>query len=318
MKTRYKNLIKSVFVLALLYFVGRQIAGNWDDLVTHDWTFDARWFILSAVAHLVTLAMFSKVWCMLVGGFGYQVPLKYGFKISYITNLGRYIPGKIWPVFGMVYYAKQVDISEEAAVTSWIVAQMFALPAAFLASLIGIILYPQMMFAELSTALRLGVFMLALGTFVVSILLVVAPARSLSLLNIILKKINRQTLEFRISSGMALKVYLGYFVSWVAYGLSFWLFLHSILPDPKIGLAEAATAFILAYQLGYVALFAPGGIGIRELILTGVLTPYVGPISAGVAVAARFWNLAVEISAALIALSIKIQKRETVDEATEK
>ncbi|MDF1544422.1 MAG: lysylphosphatidylglycerol synthase transmembrane domain-containing protein [bacterium] len=318
MNSRYKNLIKSLFVLALLYFVGRQVYLNWDELVSYEWTFDIWWFTLSAVAHLMTLVLFSRVWCLLIDGFGYQVPLKYGFKISYITNLGRYIPGKIWPVFGMVHYAKQVGVREESALTSWIVAQLFALPAAFLASLIGILLYPDLLLDHLSFALRIGVIVLAAVTFLISIVLVTAPAKLLFLLNKVLTKVGRKTVTFEMTSAKAVQVYLGYIISWGAYGLSFWLFLHAILPNPGIGLAEAATAFVLAYQLGYVALFAPGGIGIRELILTGVLAPFVGPIAAGVALAARFWNLAIEIVSAFIALSIKTDKREEGNEETEK
>ena len=43
----------------------------------------------------------------------------------------------------------------------------------------------------------------------------------------------------------------------------------------------------------------------RELILTAILTPYFGPIAAGISVAARVWNLIAEISVSLIALKIK-------------
>jgi len=310
MKTRHKNLIKFIFVLAILYFVGNQITQNWDELVRYDWTFNPGWFVLSIIAQLATFIMFSKVWCVLVHGFGYQVPLRYGFKIGYIANLGRYIPGKIWQVLGMTYYAKQIDMSEEAAVTSWIIATTLGLPAAFLASLAGIIFFPQVLLSELDSTMRLGVFAIAVATFLMSAVLIVLPTRSLALLNLLLKKVGRGSLEFHLSSGLAFRVYAGYFACWIMYGVSFWMFLHAILPDPKIGVVEAATAFILAYQLGYVAFLAPGGIGVRELVLTGALMPFVGPIASGVAVAARFWSLVIEILAALIALNIKIKDRE--------
>ncbi len=44
-----------------------------------------------------------------------------------------------------------------------------------------------------------------------------------------------------------------------------------------------------------------GGIGVRELALIGLLHPFLGPISAAVAVAARLWNMVVEIIAVIIA-----------------
>ena len=72
---------------------------------------------------------------------------------------------------------------------------------------------------------------------------------------------------------------------------------------PSIG------AFIIAYQLGYLAFFAPGGIGVRELVLTTILVPFLGPIAASVSIAARLWNMTTEIIAALICTLIKFPKK---------
>ena len=286
-------------------------------MIRYNWNFHAGWFLLAVLGHIITLAAFSKTWCFLVAGFGHDVPLKYGFKISYIMNLGRYIPGKIWPIFGMVHYARQIKMTEEAAVSSWVLAQLFALPSAFLAGLTGLLLYPRLLSLAPGELQQILLIFLAAGAFTVSAALITWPDHSFTIVNKLLRKFGRPELRFHLTSKMAAKVYLGYVMCWILYGISFWLFLKSILPDPIIGVPEAATAFILAYQLGYVALFAPGGIGVRELVLTGALSPYVGAVAGGVAVAARFWNLIVEIAAALIAVVIKINIQELTDDKKE-
>jgi hypothetical protein len=145
----------------------------------------------------------------------------------------------------------------------------------------------------------------------ISILLVVAPNRMLSLFNALLKFVKRPVVTFRLSIGLALKVYLGYLVCWMAFGVSFWMFLNGIIPNSQIPLVSAATAFVVAYQIGYLAIFTPGGLGVRELTMTGMLGQYVGSIAAGIALAARVWNLIVEFLAALIALAIRFPKQET-------
>ena len=63
--------------------------------------------------------------------------------------------------------------------------------------------------------------------------------------------------------------------------------------------------FIIAYQVGYLAMFSPGGLGVRELVLSTLLMPYLGPLAAGVAVAARIWNILAEIMAFFTAWRIK-------------
>ena len=63
--------------------------------------------------------------------------------------------------------------------------------------------------------------------------------------------------------------------------------------------------FVLSYQIGYLAFFSPGGLGVRELVMSTLLAPSLGPIAVGVAVAARLWNFIAEALAVLIAWLIR-------------
>jgi hypothetical protein len=63
-------------------------------------------------------------------------------------------------------------------------------------------------------------------------------------------------------------------------------------------------AFAAAYVAGYVAVFAPAGLGIREVSLVAFLAPVLAPEpAAALAVVARLWTTGVELlPAALLAL----------------
>lgn len=305
MKSLLKTSLKLLVVAIIVFYVVRNVTGNWHEVVKYNWSFHLGWFSLSLVAHLVTFVLFSQVWCFLMTGFGFKVRLRHAFKIGYLSNLGRYIPGKIWPVFGMAYLAKQINISEEVSVTSWIIALMFALPSAFLATLVGFMLSPNLMSQQLHDTVGGGIYVLAIITMIVSLLLILMPSKLFPIANFFLKLMKRSPIEFELKRSIAIKVYFGYLVCWCMYGVSFWLLLKSIIPESGIGIIEASAAFILAYQVGYLAFFAPGGIGVRELVLTIIFGPYVGAASAGIAIAARLWNLTVEIIAALLSLSIR-------------
>jgi hypothetical protein len=66
-------------------------------------------------------------------------------------------------------------------------------------------------------------------------------------------------------------------------------------------LLSAASAVAAAYVLGYVAVFAPAGLGVREATLTLLLTPQFGVTTAGaVAVTARLWTTVLEVIPAAI------------------
>jgi len=310
MNSLLKNSIKVILVIIVLYFVYKQLSENWAEVVNYSWTFNIPLLLLSIIMHLITFILFSKVWCILIKAFGFDVPLKYAFKIGYITNLGRYIPGKIWPVIGMSYLAKKINISEEVSITSWIVALIFTLPPSFLAGFMCVVFYPEIMTSDILQFLNIWVYLAAAFILIFSILIIVIPNKVFSLFNILLKKIGRQEIQFKIGIKTALAVYFGYFICWLCYGFAFWLFLSSIVADKTLPVIPAVGSFILAYQLGYLAFFAPGGIGVRELVITIILTPYLGSITAGIAVAARIWNMVVEIIAATIAWFIKFSNNK--------
>ncbi|MCK4572859.1 MAG: hypothetical protein KAU36_00740, partial [candidate division Zixibacteria bacterium] len=86
--------------------------------------------------------------------------------------------------------------------------------------------------------------------------------------------------------------------------------MHAVMDNPAVPVIAGIGAFVLAYEIGYLTVFAPGGLGARELVLITVLTPFLGPVAAGMAVAARIWNLVTEFIAALIALLIKFDKNK--------
>ncbi|MFH2036082.1 MAG: lysylphosphatidylglycerol synthase transmembrane domain-containing protein [Candidatus Zixiibacteriota bacterium] len=304
-----KNALKVFIVAILIYFVFNQLSANWDNVLNYSWKLQPILLIMSIFLHLFTFILFSKVWCILMSALGHDVKLIHAFKISYIANLGRYIPGKIWPVFGMVYLAKQLGIREEKSVTSWALAMIFSLPSAFLTSAVCILISPEILSNELQGHLGLWFYLFLSIIFIISISLILLPNQTLSLFNWFLKLLKRPPINFKMKITTALLVYFSYSICWLSYGFSFWLFISSITSGANIPVFPAIASFVLAYQIGYLAIFAPGGVGIRELVLTVILAPYLGPISSGVAVAARVWNIIIEVTSALIAWTIKLPQK---------
>jgi uncharacterized membrane protein YbhN (UPF0104 family) len=98
----------------------------------------------------------------------------------------------------------------------------------------------------------------------------------------------------------------------MGYGLALWLLARGLLPHAGLGLLPATTVFTTSYLAGFLALFAPGGIGVREgaLVATmqraGLATPAEAAV---IAVASRIWLTVLEIIPGLIALLIPTTRR---------
>jgi uncharacterized membrane protein YbhN (UPF0104 family) len=136
--------------------------------------------------------------------------------------------------------------------------------------------------------------------------MVLAPGPMLGLANRILRRLSRPTIDFRLDKSVALQILGGYVVGWVFYGVAFWLMLTALAPQTAPGLVAAAGIYCIAYQVGYLTIFAPGGIGTRELVMTALLAPFLGPLAPMTAIAARLWSIVIDSVATLIALRIKL------------
>ncbi len=287
------------------------MVNNWAEISQYEWEINPLLIILSIVFHLITFVFFSGMWCVLIRAFGYEIPFKYAFKISYIADMGRYIPGKVWSVFGMVYFLNKINVKKEVAFASWGVAIIMGFIPGFSLVFISLCFHPEMMPEVLRGGTGIVPYLAVALTVLAAAVLALAPDKSMILFNWFLKLLKRPQIQFKLKKKVALSILLGYFIGWIFYGLGFYTFINAIMVEPELPIVAGVGSFAMAYLIGYLSFFTPGGLGARELVLTTVLAPFLGPVAVGVAVAARVWNIISEIIAALIALSIKMEGKRT-------
>ena len=293
--------------MVVLLLVYRELASRWSQLRDFAWDVDVYLLALSVAMHLLTFFFFSKVWSILIFGMGHHVTLREAFRLAYISNLARYVPGKFWPVFGMTYLAKQLGIRETVAVASWIIALMYTIPSSFLAAFV---------LAEFADSDILGVVFVGRGAYWAALALVLVssaallfqPNLAISVFNRLLRLFKRPTIDCFLKRSVAAKVFFGYSFCWISYGFAFWLLAKAVVGPVAVSLIDCISGFILSYQIGYLAFFAPGGFGVRELVLTHVMELSVGSAALGLAVIGRVWNLVAELIAAVVAALVSTNK----------
>jgi uncharacterized membrane protein YbhN (UPF0104 family) len=67
-------------------------------------------------------------------------------------------------------------------------------------------------------------------------------------------------------------------VIWILLGISLWVIMPPV--SGKHFAALAIGTFGLSWAVGYLAIFAPGGIGVRESIIVALLAPLLNPTTA--------------------------------------
>jgi uncharacterized membrane protein YbhN (UPF0104 family) len=95
---------------------------------------------------------------------------------------------------------------------------------------------------------------------------------------------------------MLVLAFAGNLVAWVAYGAALLLLSRGVLPDVHLTLPHAVGVFTCSYLVGFIALFAPGGLGPRESVFLLMLAGDIGlKPAAGLALASRLLLTGTEV-----------------------
>jgi hypothetical protein len=285
--------LRIALTLAVTYFLFRSLRVSSSELSAVDlseWRPDPWRLSASVVLLLAVFVYVGGLWSRMVREFGGPA-LKIGVAvwILFLGNLGRYVPGKIWQLAGLTYLAGKRGVSLPVASSSAVLGQVFALGAAACIAALGAALgatsrYPE---ALLPWALALA-GLIALTTMF--------PVVLRFILRIAFKLSRRQHEVPDVAAGFGAR-WLGlYMPAWLGYGIAFGLLWSSFPALPAVFWPAAVGGFAGAYFVGYAALFAPAGVGVREGALALMLAPWTGATEAAVlAVIARLWMTLAEL-----------------------
>ena len=242
--------------------------------------------IAATLVLLATYAVSCLIWRGMVAGLGGpRIPARDAVSIFMIANLGRYVPGKVWSIAGMAALAKGKGVPVAVSATSAVVMQGVGLMAAGAIGLGAFAAGPDPLPRwGLAGAVTAGALLL---------LFLAVPSlfrRAVALWF----RVVRTAAPSSLSPALVLRWLLQVIAAWVGVGASFWLFAASM--GVELSPVRAASAFAAAYVAGYLVLFAPAGVGVRESFLVVFLAPALGSGPATVlAIAARLWMTAADV-----------------------
>ena len=308
MRTK-KLLIKSgqvVIILLIFYFLIKSLISNWNQVKDFDWQFDYPLLIISFVLQIMALSWLVKIWGGVLRHTGSSVSYFKLFKVWFFSNLGRYLPGKVWQFLGMVYLLEKRGVPKRNSFSTAILAQSFSVISGLLIAFLflGVNLYSQFLS-------RNPGMVIVIVLFVLSVLVIVCYPKLLEkILNLGLGILKREKISLDITSKDVIIYLLGYSVSWLLFGLAFLIFIKA-MAQASFGMYPGLTgAFAFSVNVGFLALFVPGGIGVREGILVLLLSSlfpdlFPVPVATLISLLARLWVTVAELLCFLIAVPLK-------------
>jgi hypothetical protein len=254
--------------LAILWFAGRSLLRNWHELAAQPlaWRIDPTRLVLAALTVWAMYALLVTAWRVMLTAWGERLDGWTAGRIWTVSNLGKYLPGKVWAIAGMALMAREAGVSPGAATGSAVILQAVSIGSgAVVAALTGA--------AALERARpgATGGLWLIAAAAVGGVALLFWPPVLQRLLRIAAPDAGTQAPPLpAILYGVVANL-----TAWVGYGVALWLLARGLLPDAGLGLRGAIAVFTASYLAGFLALIAPGGLGVREglfiLMLQGTL-----------------------------------------------
>ncbi|HEV3049574.1 MAG TPA: lysylphosphatidylglycerol synthase domain-containing protein, partial [Longimicrobium sp.] len=273
--------------------LGRLIADNWAQLRGYDWRVNPGLLAASVAAHVAVLAWGVWVWSRILRHFEHP-PVRLGVlqRIWFLSNLARYVPGKVFQFIAVAQLSRAAGLSGAVLLTSMLVHTGFALLSALLVAAWtltgGIVRGVDPLWPALAATIGAA--------------FAVHPAFLNRLLSAIPRLLKKDVIRWNAGwmDGLAL---LGLsIVSWGFYGVAYHLFMASLADVPWRLLPQMAGVNALSFFIGYASPL-PGGAGLREISMTGLLRPYFSDgVAAVLSIAARLWTIAAELIGGSVAV----------------
>lgn len=211
-----------------------------------------------------------------------------------LSIFAKYIPGKIWVILGRAGYVSASGFSMK---TTSFLSMKEQLIYVWLGLLISA--PPMLFFYGISL---FSVFVIAILLFFTFLLF------SAGFHRFFLRTASRITrkewdLPFIHFAG-SLNIIFYILIYWVLWLAAFYFFVTAFYPEAGV---EVAFAFPLSVTLGLLAIIFPGGLGVREGILTGYLSLGGVPLetASAISIYARLWFISGEVFIFLAALTCR-------------
>lgn len=280
--TRHVRVIAQVLLLAGLAVAFIRVRALWHEghveLANISWLAIAGSVVLAAVGTVAG----GFIWLAILGTLGLQTHRGW-VNIFFQSQLGKYIPGSIWQYAGRAAIARFHGVPTQPVVVS--------MPIEFTASAVA---------AGSMAGFLLGWWGAAVIAAVAIVLLALEwPARS------------------RGRPALAMVRGTLYLPVWLLLGAGFWLCAHGLIAVPTHDLPVYIGSFAVAWLVGLLAVFAPGGLGVREAALVALLASRIGADDAlVVAAASRLILIFVDVVlAGLATVSLRRDSQAQLDAA---
>jgi hypothetical protein len=257
-----RALVSALLVVAMVVAFGWALAGQWSEIA--DALTDQQPVVLLGSLGLAVSGVFMSflLWRGTLATLGSRLPVRAGSRLFFVTQLGKYVPGAVWPVVAQMRLGRELGVPRQRMGLAFLLTLGLS---TLVGVLVGLAALPALLRAE-----GRGVL---LGLLVVPVLLaLLVPNVINTLLDRALRLLRRPGLERPLAGRDIARGVLWALAFWLVYGGHAWLLAVGLGADPLEALPVAIGGFAIAFSLGPLLVVLPAGAGVREAVLVVLLS----------------------------------------------
>jgi hypothetical protein len=284
--SRRRQLLRAALGLIALVFIVLAIRSQGHEVADGLRQLSAGTIVLAFLAVVAGQLLTALSWRAVLTGLGSPLPLAVAGRVFLVGQLGKYLPGSLWPVLAQAELGHDHGVPRTRSAVAGAAALMVGL-------VVGAVVAVGCLALSATGAVRTYWYV---GLVPVLGLLVLSPPILGRLLTLAFKLTRRPVGDTAIA-GPALLVSAAWsLVQWLCFGAQAWLLARGLGGDQDRLFLLATGAYAVAWVVGFLIVFVPAGAGAREAALVLVLGPTLGNANAlALAVVSRMLTIAGDV-----------------------
>ncbi len=295
---KYRAFFHFSLLAVILYFVGKKIIQQGSGIHWDTIKINYMFLILAVLSDILSKVFSGILFGTLLSRMNSHLPYRITMSISWLSLLGKYIPGKIAVVGSAIYLLSRYKVrSEIAAVVPVLANGMVVVVCIFLS-------------IPLLTSPHKSLWMNHINQSLLFLILIIGiimlhPKIFFWMTNELLRRMKRHFIENEMTFKRMLIPYGVVLIQCVFSGMTTWYMIKMLTMISTSALPMVISISVLAGTLGFLAFFSPAGIGVREGIYLLFLSPLIGSEMAALTVVClRFLQTIIDVSMAMTGIGL--------------
>ncbi len=256
------NPVRIAFAVLAVSLAGWALAREWTEVRSALAQMRPGLLIAAVAATLANSALTGVLWRTLLADLGSVLPLRVAARVFFVGQMGKYVPGSVWPVVMQAELARDHGVPRRRTAAATAVTMLLSLTTGLVVVIAALPFVPQVAGAGY------GWTLLA----VVPLLVSMHPRVLGPVLDRVIGAVGGQALERRPSAAGMARGTAWAIAAWLAAGAQLWLLIGAVGGEMNgRTLALGIGGYAFAWAVGMIVVVAPAGAGPREVVLLAAL-----------------------------------------------